>query len=547
MHHLQFITELGVLLKEQDLEHVILCPGSRNAPLIQLFTSDPHFRTWSVVDERSAGYMALGMCRELGRPVAVVTTSGTAALNLHPAVAEAHHQDLPLLILTADRPGEELPQFNNQRIEQEGAFGAHVNFELQLEAMDDLYELEEEMSWCREELSNGLRNFPGPVHMNLLLEEPLYIPLPGALPGLLPAQAFYTERVVFEEEWESQEEFELVRPGAADRVLLLAGSGQWNERERELLEKLAGLGNVVVIAENLCLSGSEKLLRYPELVLGRASQEEKEDLKPDMVLAFGGQVVSKRLKLLVQEDPAIILGDLKSLVFEEGLEAVLEELLEELRGEDSGWAHRWKDLETRALEHSESYLARAGFSKPRAMHEIMKVLPEGSVLHLGNSTAIRLVQLMKGSEGHRSYSNRGTSGIDGCVSTAVGAALVSGEMHILILGDLSMAYDSNGLWNRDFPENLRIVVLNDHGGGIFRLLDGPSDMDFFEDYSVAHHPLSFSHLARAFGHEALSVKDLKGLTDALQGFWAETSPAQILEVDTSECDNSRIFKDLFRH
>ncbi len=185
MHHLQHISEMATVLERMGAKQVIIAPGSRNAPLIQLFTSRKQFHCHSLVDERSAGYVALGMARQTGEAVVVVTTSGTAVLNLSPAVAEAFHQQLPLVVLTADRPRETLPQFNNQVIDQRAPYFNHskgfFEFPVQLRSLEDLQRsiLSVELL-----LQEAIRHPQGPVHVNLPLAEPLYVTLPEPLIAL---------------------------------------------------------------------------------------------------------------------------------------------------------------------------------------------------------------------------------------------------------------------------------------------------------------------------------------------------------------------------
>jgi 2-succinyl-5-enolpyruvyl-6-hydroxy-3-cyclohexene-1-carboxylate synthase len=167
------------------------------------------------------------------------------------------------------------------------------------------------------------------------------------------------------------------------------------------------------------------------------------------------------------------------------------------------------------------------------------------VVHLGNSSTIRNSQLIRARSGLNYYSNRGISGIDGSVSTAVGAAMVSSAPHLLLVGDLSFVYDSNALWNRNFPKNLKIVVMNDGGGGIFRLLDGPGRMEFFEEFSVTHHPVSLELLSQSFGRTYMRVDGLDGLGEQLEVLFSEGARVSVLEVDTTSGENSRIFKELF--
>ncbi|MCA1747214.1 MAG: 2-succinyl-5-enolpyruvyl-6-hydroxy-3-cyclohexene-1-carboxylic-acid synthase, partial [Bacteroidales bacterium] len=192
------------------------------------------------------------------------------------------------------------------------------------------------------------------------------------------------------------------------------------------------------------------------------------------------------------------------------------------------------------------FFTTAPFSNLTATTAILGQAPPTTTVHLGNSGTIRYSQLSATRNDLTYYSNRGTSGIDGSLSAAVGAAMVSPGPHLAILGDLSFVYDSNALWNKNFPKNLKIIVLNDQGGGIFRLLDGPSRMSFFEEFSVAHHPVDLQHLAEAFGLKHLFVGDMIALKTALATlFSGDTGPA-LLEVHTAKSENSAIFKQFFK-
>ena len=537
MHHLQHIAELAPLLERLGARQVIIAPGSRNAPLIQLFTSHDRFSCHSIVDERSAGYVALGMAKQTGEPVIIVCTSGTAVLNLSPAVAEAFHQNLPLVVLTADRPREKIPQFNNQVIDQRAPYFNHSK---------GFFEFPEQLR-TEEELQNGLRAVEGllrealqgpqgPVHVNLPLCEPLYVPLPGAI--LSPTKGDDASRIPGDEQ--SYPEADL----SGKKVLILAGMGKGSEEMLRALEQIMGRGQVAVVAENISNLNSELFVSVPELVLAGADADELKDLVPDVVITFGQQMVSKRMKLFVNS-----LEKTEIRVIPEG-DSVIGWLEAYGGNPDPGveklYGKRWKALEERECLRASAYLATAPYCNLVVLQRILDRVPAGTVLHLGSSATIRYTQLIPSRNGLTYYSNRGTSGIDGTVSTAVGAAMVSPAPHLLLLGDLSFIYDSNALWNKDFPENLKIVVLNDGGGGIFRLLDGPGQMEFFEEYSVTHHPVSLELLSQSFGRSFQRVEGLEGLGEQMEALFNEESSLSVLEVDTTSGENSRIFKDLFR-
>lgn len=535
MRRHQHIAELGPLLRMHGIKHVIICPGSRNAPLTQLFTSLKAFHCHSIVDERSAGYVALGMARHLREPVVVLTTSGTAVLNLAPSVAEAYHQQIPLFVITADRPQEKIALFNNQTIDQGAPFYAYTKgfyqVPLPVAHEEDLDRVIRHM----ESLFASALAFPaGPVHLNIPLEEPLYEILPPALDGT----AWHAPVL---ENPEPVSDFG--RVDVNTRILVLVGMGQVAKDVCEQLSNLVHKTQAVVIAENIANMPGDDFISQPELLLAAVDEDGRGELAPDLLISFGGQVVSKRLKHFLQKEPDLMHVEI------DGDPATSIELLARLVSGDESpgfknhFLENWKRGQERVRLDVQEKMQSLEYGNLWVINAILSAAPPGSVFHLGNSSTIRYSQLLPHREDLTYYSNRGTSGIDGCVSAAAGAAMVSEQMHILLVGDLSFIYDSNALWNRKFPENLKIVVLNDHGGGIFRLLEGPSDMEFFEEFSVTHHPASPALLAQSFGKQAMHVGAQDELGGAIATFFTAESSLTMLDVDTAEQENSRIFKE----
>lgn len=524
---------------------MVMCPGSRNAPLMQVFHSDPAFTCHSIVDERSAGYVALGMARETGEPVAVVTTSGTATLNLAPAVAEAFFQQVPLVILTADRPEEFPPQFTNQRIHQSEIYTGHVKAAFQLPADLDTRTTPDhvvrQMSAVIVQATSGAH---GPVHLNIPLEEPLYEPVAKKCS---PAAEIFTRALpAGHEAVLTQEDKVLIDRAIRERkkVLIVAGVHRYSDGEIAMLTGLTQNYEVAVIAENLANLPADQFVVMPELLLAGAEPAGLRGLLPDLVITTGGAVVSKRTRLFVQglkNVPVIATGSLPGTLFREipGADPESEHSMNQ-------YLSAWKTLEKAALERSAVFFRDAAFSNLSACRTILENLPKGSSVHLGNSATVRYSQLLPVRSGLTYYSNRGTSGIDGSLSTAVGAAMVSDRQHVVIMGDLSFVYDSNGMWNAGFPDNLKVVVLNDHGGGIFRLLDGPGHMSFFEEFSVTNHPVDLQLLVRAFGLDYRQAKDIASLQKGLRELFTGMEHPGVLEVDTAGSENSFIFKQFFK-
>ncbi len=606
----QHIADLADLLKQTGVRNAVICPGSRNAPIIQVFQREKDFNCHSIVDERSAGYVALGMAIETGRPVVVITTSGTAVLNLAPAVAEAYNQQIPLIVLTGDRPQEYPPQFTNQRINQSNVFGPNANgfYEFPPEFENSAH-LDKVMHDAAGVIRQGCIETRRPVHLNLVLREPLYEEIPQQVMTRPDIPGIRTGKPTLRSAGFNTSESALLKEhlAAQKKILILAGMANYNAENRKTLEELTAGFQVAVIAENIANLHGKNIISAPELVLAGASKEEIHDLTPDLVVAMGGPIVSKRTRLFVQklgETPLVLLKGAPGRALP-GIEKLLaeskegadlarsgthkdllatDELQKERRTEQpaSKSKHAWTDSEHPGLQkerlqnkeqHSRndkqssmtenrygkiwgklekdtaskarSFLLQASFSNITAMGKIMEKIPANTMVHLGNSGVIRYAQLLPARTDLRYQSNRGTSGIDGSLSTAVGAAMVSEKMHLAIIGDLSFVYDSNALWNRNFPSNLKIIILNDQGGGIFRLLDGPDRMPFFEEFSVTRHPVTIKHIVKAFGMNILPSNSDYTLDECLDTLFKKGAEATVLEVDTSTSENSGIFKQFF--
>ncbi len=521
------------------VHHVIISPGSRNAPLIQLFTGNDAFQCYSIVDERSAGYVALGISQEMQQPVVIVTTSGTAVMNLAPAITEAFYLGIPLIVITADRPSENLPQFNNQIINQHEPFiGNSKGFYDIPGTYKSKNELRETLDLVEQGIKDAINVPCGPVHFNMLLEEPLYQELPASI-------------IHWSGKGRGIEKVKLKSDNSIDiphtsKIMVLAGMGREDPEMEILLNELSKTRQLVVLAENIANMPSGNFISNPDLLISSASEAELTALAPEYVIAFGGQVVSKRLKLFLQNinhSEPIQLNDNRV----ERLGKLFPDPADSSTKTENNFLQKWKEIENRSLSRAVDFLKNAEFANLTSISLTIENIPANAIVHLGNSSTIRYSQLLPLRQDLRYFSNRGTSGIDGVVSTAVGAAMASDKLHVLLLGDLSFTYDSNALWNKNFPSNLKIIVLNDGGGGIFRLLKGAAKMEFFEEYSVTHHPVSIELLAQAYGRSTQKAASMEELEEKLRALFRPGLGISILEVDTSSRENSRIFKDFLTH
>lgn len=538
IHDKSGILHLAQLMLRRNIRHVVISPGSRNAPLVAVFGNEKAFETFTVVDERSAAFFALGMAQQLNNAVALVCTSGTAVLNYAPAVAEAYYQRIPLVVITADRPAEWIDQGDGQTIHQLNIFGPHVrksvNLPQTISKPDDLWYNDRLIS---EALNAALEPVHGPVHINVPLGEPLYgfsmqdnlkiHDISDVEVFRVPAKAQLTKLKTV---WEN-----------APRKMILAGQMSPDIKIKDCLNKLAQRPDVVVLTETTsnCFNSG-----YTECIdRSLAVMQEASDYYPDLLITFGGPVVSKRIKAFLRKAaPAVHwnvdLADSRMDTYQSLTHAIAVSpadflpLLELFPVVSSHYSAKWSELNARGKQLHETFLSQASWSDLKIFELIIKTLPSDYLVQLGNSTPVRYAQLFDSGWAVRFDSNRGTSGIDGSLSTAVGAALASKKPTLLITGDLSFFYDSNGMWNKHLPANLKIIVINNRGGGIFRFIEGPDQSGLLQDFFEARHQDSAVNLASAFGLSCFNAEDPESFKMVFNTFLEEKNRAALLEINS---------------
>lgn len=543
------------LLIRKGVRQAVVSPGSRNAPLLLAFAREERIRHWVVLDERSAAFMALGMAQQSGRPVALVCTSGTAPLNYAPAVAEAYYQRLPLVVITADRPVAWIDQEDSQTIRQYEVFRNIVKASCQLPG-----ELSgEEDRWYANRMVNDLLNTAlsgrvGPVHINLPLREPLY--------GQRPWVAC-EPRTIGRVEPEPALSPEAMRRLAADfgrsrRVMVLAGFHRPDAALKEALRRLAELPQAVVLAETLSNIASERHIVTIDRVLATLEEGERDRFCPDLLITFGGSLVSKQVKVFLRryrprwhwsidrsEHPADTMQGLTThILADPGL--FFSALVPQVGAVDSDYARIWQAKRRLAEERHAAFGKSVGWSDWKAFSLLLPSLPSGSFLQLSNSTPVRYAQLFDCARPARSDGNRGTSGIEGATSTAIGAALMQERTTTLITGDMGFLYDSNALWNRYFPARLKVVVMKNGGGGIFRFIPGPAELDELEECFETACEVDVEGFARLHRFRYFKAADEEGLRRLLPEFWCEAERPAILEVETPRLENAEVLRSYFR-
>ncbi len=553
-HH---VFTIAKVCQQAGVENAVICPGSRSAPLVYAFTQNPQIKCISVIDERSAGFIALGLAQQLQKPVVLICTSGTAGLNFFPAIAEAYYQKIPLLVLTADRPPELLNQQDGQMIMQKHMYGKHVlsSHELMCFEEDKVdYKLTERIVFnAIEECMSG-KGF-GPVHINVPLREPLYD---------FGEEEITIPKLTHKKEHTLTEGITLL-PNLNDlgiawkesrKKLILVGQMPPNKELEALINSFINQDDVVVISdiasnqhESCNAPLFDSILQYHErLELGLA--------EPDLMISFGGPLVSKSIKNWLKKQKPIYHFRIHSSnenidTYQNVTHQIQADIIPYLKAFHSlriflnpirkPFADTWKLLNKNVSEALISFHQKQIWCEPTALAHFIQYIPENSMLQLANSSTVRWIS-WNGIplKGLHIFCNRGTSGIDGSTSTAIGAALaMPHKMVTFITGDLALFYDQNALWQKQLPNNLRIVVINNQGGNIFNWIDGPSSHPAAIDYFTTPHQLSVKLLAEQYKLTYFSCNGFKDMSSAIHEFYSVGKGASILELQFNAEDNKK--------
>lgn len=543
------------VIKAKGIRRVVLSPGSRNAPLIIAFARETGMEHFVVLDERSAAFFALGMVQQSGEAVVLVCTSGTALLNYAPAVAEAYYQRLPLVVVSADRPEEWVDQDDSQTIRQKEVLGHLVKVSYQIVAETTT----EEERWYVNRLVNDAVNCAlggrkGPVHINVPLHEPLY--------GLHRWEN-QNYRIIEKADIAKSPAPEMIKEWAekfssCPRVMILAGCHLPDEELKKAIHRLALLPNVVVLSETHANLGCEPHIGTIDRVLAVIQESEKADFTPDLLITYGGPLISKHIKAwlrvycprwhwrIERGEHAIDTFKVLSAQIDADAGVFFPLLAEQAVPLESGYAARWKMKQELARQRHEAFAASVPWSDWQAFHLILPTLPEGCALQLANSTPVRYAQLFETSHLARIDGNRGTSGIDGSTSTAVGAAWLNPGITVLITGDMSFLYDSNALWNKYLSPRLKIIVIRNGGGAIFRFLPGSSEAEELEECFETRQEVNVEGFAALHHFRYFYAAASDSLQGVLPEFFGESGLPALLDVDTMGVENAEILKAYFR-
>lgn len=536
------------LCLDKGINHIVISPGSRNAPLTIGFGENPNFKCFSIVDERCAAFFAMGMAQQFKKPVAVVCTSGSALLNYYPAIAEAYYSDIPLVVLSADRPSKFIDIGDGQTIRQENVFDKHILYSANCKEGEE-YQVSNET-----EINIALNTaieLNGPVHVNIPFSEPLYQTTDQSLvspQNVLPRrpESLNESLLPYAEKWNSSK-----------KKMILVGVLPPNSLEEKMIEELAKDESVLVLTETTSNLDHSNFICAIDQLIAPLNEAEFKKLQPEILLTFGGLVVSKKIKAFLRSFPpkehwhvdAKKANDtyfVLSKHFKITINDFFKSFLPNIVAVSSEYQKDWLQVKQHRLQRHKEYEKEIPYSDFMVFSNIFENFPNPVQLQLSNSATIRYAQLFDIPDSAEVFCNRGTSGIDGSTSTAIGAAYASSLTTVFITGDLSFFYDSNALWNNHIPRSFKIIVINNGGGGIFRILPGNKDSEHFDTYFETKHNLTAEHLSKMYGLSYSSIREDKNLKIGIQNFFNYSDGPALLEIFTPSTVNDKVLIDYFK-
>lgn len=546
----KFCSIIFDLLESKGVRHIVCSSGSRNVPLLLAAASRPKLKKHFAIDERTGGFLGLGISLVSQQPVGLVCTSGTALLNYAPAVAEAYYQSIPLIVISADRPVQWIDQDDSQTLRQDGALDNYVKKSYSIPALG---EDNPEMLWYVNRIVNDAINQacegrPGPVHINVHLGEPLN--------GIIERKESGPRLIkTIEADVISNKEIikNLANEIADSKIMFVAGFYQPDSTLQKAVSDFCKFPNVTVMAESISNIHLKEEDYMVDSVLTSYSDKVLDSYAPDIVISIGGALVSRKLKEYLRRnsksikhwslgfshttsDPFMSLDikiELDPIRFLKSLNSVLKKF--RIKESVKNYQYDWKTLKEKASHIKETFISDSSWSELKAFDYILKKLPSDYNLFLSNGTPIRYAQIINYPLPHASYCNRGVSGIDGTTSTAIGGAIVYKGRTLLITGDLSMAYDIGAFNLKNVPESFKIIVMDNQGGGIFRFIPSTNSLEIREEFLCQPPLLPLKELASGYDWSFYECSDLDTLEKLFPEFISNPHKS-ILKIS---CDGER--------
>ena len=561
---------------------VVISPGSRNVPLAIGFASNEKFNCYSIVDERSAAFFALGLSQKSKKPTILICTSGSALLNYYPAVAEAYYSEIPLIILSADRPKYKINIGDGQTIDQSDVYKKNIlysntlsqdcshateeivksNLQKIINDKDDsskIQKLQKSIQTNNEAMIEKAFNLSinkmQPVHLNVPMEEPLYDFIDS--PSISIKLKKKIEKNLSIKDLDNC--YKTINK--ASKILILIGFSDGDILSKKSIQKINSCSSMVVMKEHTSNVFNESFISNIDRLVGPIELQSNSDsafdeLSPEIVISLGGMIVSKKIKSFLRnykpKKHFHIGNNISKDSFYSGvdhLEVSPNKFFENIvfKKIDSNYHNIWQDINRSKLELHNRYMRVANFSDLKVFELLSNWIPKKYDIQVANSTPVRYFQLFDLKNKNHMFANRGTSGIDGSTSTAIGSSINSDLPVVLITGDLSFFYDINALWNKHIPPSFRIIIINNGGGGIFKILPGFKENNLFSEFIETKHNLSARSIAKMFNLNYSRVSTKFGLNLALRTFFKNSKKPKILEIKTSGIKSAKILKDYFRY
>ena len=565
-----------------DFFDVVISPGSRNVPLAIGFASNKKFKCYSIVDERSAAFFALGLSQKSKKPTILICTSGSALLNYYPAVAEAYYSEIPLIILSADRPEYKINIGDGQTINQSNVFEKNILYSNSLKqdcshATEEIIKsnlqkivndkadyskiekLQKSIQKNNEEIIeiafNLSINKMQPVHLNVPMEEPLYEF--NDSPSISVKVKKNTEKKLSLTDLDNF--YKAINK--ASKIMILIGVSDGNILSKKSIQKINSCSSIIVMKEHTSNVFNESFISNIDRLIGPIELQSNSDslfdeLSPEIVISLGGMIVSKKIKSFLRNYKPRkhfhIGNNISKDSFYSGVEHInttANKFFEniDLNKSDSKYFEKWNQLDYSKLDLHNRYMKVINFSDLKVFEILTNWIPKKYNIQVANSTPIRYFQLFDLKNKNMMFANRGTSGIDGSTSTAIGSSVQNDSPVLLVTGDLSFFYDVNALWNNHIPKNFRIIIINNSGGGIFKILPGFKENNLFSEFIETQHNLSARLIAKMFNFNYTRVSTKFGLNLYLRTFFKNSKKPKILEIKTSSVKSTKILKEYFRY
>ena len=565
-----------------DFFDVVISPGSRNVPLAIGFASNKKFNCYSIVDERSAAFFALGLSQKSKKPTILICTSGSALLNYYPAIAEAYYSEIPLVILSADRPEYKINIGDGQTINQSNVFEKNIlysnslkqdcshateeiiksNLQKIVNDKDDfskIEKLQKSIQTNNEEIIeiafNLSINKMQPVHLNVPMEEPLYEFVDS--PSINVKVKKKIEKTLSIKDLDNY--YNTINK--ASKILILIGVSDGDILSKKSIQKINSCSSIIVMKEHTSNVFNESFISNIDRLIGPIELQSNSDyifdeLSPEIVISLGGMIVSKKIKSFLRNYKPTkhfhIGNNISKDSFYSGVKHIkitANKFFENinLNKSNSNYFDKWNQLDTSKLDLHNRYMKVINFSDLKVFEIMTNWIPKKYNIQVANSTPIRYFQLFDLKNKNMMFANRGTSGIDGSTSTAIGSSVQNDSPVLLVTGDLSFFYDVNALWNNHIPKNFRIIIINNSGGGIFKILPGFKENNLFSEFIETQHNLSARLIAKMFNFNYTQVSTKFGLNLYLRTFFKNSKKPKILEIKTSSIKSTKILKDYFRY